>query len=184
MRSDVWAQLQDCVFKPQSELHVCSWDSNPGLLDTKEQARNHLMPSACHPYLSHFTGNIWLTKENRFLYSKLFRFHIDSFVQSIVSEFVVNTLGIKGRQRWRPLQYKHSGDHHYPTTESQKPNLAAQPHFLGTSDLHYNELKCLQAWNHFPEILGKRLNLFFKLLSPKLRICFQLWDGFLRSRTE
>ena len=123
-------------------------------------------------------------KENRFLYSKLFRFHIDSFVQSIVSEFVVNTLGIKGRQRWRPLQYKHSGDHHYPTTESQKPNLAAQPHFLGISDLHYNELKCLQAWNHFPEILGKRLNLFSKLLSPKLRICFQLWDGFLRSRTE
>ena len=123
-------------------------------------------------------------KENRFLYSKLFRFHIDSFVQSIVSEFVVNTLGIKGRQRWRPLQYKHSGDHHYPTTESQKPNLAAQPHFLGTSDLHYNELKCLQARNHFPEILGKRLNLFSKLLSPKLRICFQLWDGFLRSRTE
>ena len=89
---------------------------------------NHLMSSSFHPHLSHFTGNIWLKKrkENRFLYPKFFRFHIDT----IVRELVVNTLGIKGRQRWRPLQSKPCGDHHYPTTESQKPNLAAHSHIF------------------------------------------------------
>ena len=91
--------------------------------------------TSCHPLVIS-TSHISLEtpgwkKEKRFLYPKLFRFHIDSFAQSIVSEFVVNTLGIKRTQRWRPLQYKHRGDHHYPTTESQKPNLAAQSHFLG-----------------------------------------------------